>query len=208
MSILRHLIGYFVSPAGVLVMGALDSSLVFFLPLGVDTVVVALAARNPGLFWLPAVLATAGSLAGAAVTFAIGRALGDRALTWFVPARRIESVRHRVRHGVALTALLGLVPPPFPFTAFVVAAGALNASKRRFFGTLAAVRLLRFGAAAWLAGRFGQHVTAWLDSRAFEVLALVLVAAAVVGTVLSSVKCARSMRQPRPEPDWLVAGNS
>ena len=42
-------------------MGALDSSMVFFLPLGIDFVVIILAARKPELFWLYAPLATAGS---------------------------------------------------------------------------------------------------------------------------------------------------
>ena len=43
-------------------MGALDSSLIFFLPLGIDFAVIILAARKPELFWLYALLATAGSV--------------------------------------------------------------------------------------------------------------------------------------------------
>ena len=46
------LLGYFLTPAGVVAMGALDSSLVFFLPLGIDFVVIIMAARKPELFWL------------------------------------------------------------------------------------------------------------------------------------------------------------
>ena len=57
-------LGYFLTPVGVLAMGVLDSSLVFFLPLGIDFVVILLAARKPELFWLYALLATVGSVAG------------------------------------------------------------------------------------------------------------------------------------------------
>jgi hypothetical protein len=46
------LIGYFLTPGGLVLMAALDSSLVFFLPLGIDLVVVLLSAREPELFWL------------------------------------------------------------------------------------------------------------------------------------------------------------
>ena len=42
------LLGYFLTPAGLVVMGALDSSMVFFLPLGIDFVVIILSARQPG----------------------------------------------------------------------------------------------------------------------------------------------------------------
>ena len=50
-------------------LAAVDATMVFFLPFGVDTLVIYLAARNGMWFWLYPLLATAGSLTGAAVTF-------------------------------------------------------------------------------------------------------------------------------------------
>ncbi|MBW8714198.1 MAG: hypothetical protein JF632_08995, partial [Acidobacteria bacterium] len=50
-------LGYFLTPAGLVLLAALDSSMVFFLPLGIDFVLILLAARQPELFWLYAVLA-------------------------------------------------------------------------------------------------------------------------------------------------------
>ena len=79
-SLFSFLLGYFLSPAGVLVLAALDSSLIFFLPLGIDFVVIILSARKPELFWLYALLATAGALVGAAVTYWIGRKIGEHAV--------------------------------------------------------------------------------------------------------------------------------
>ncbi len=75
------LLGYFLTPFGLVLMGALDSSLVFFLPLGIDFVVIILTARHPELFWLYAILATVGSLIGAALTFWIGRKVGEHGLS-------------------------------------------------------------------------------------------------------------------------------
>ena len=107
-------------------MGALDSSLVFFLPLGIDFVVILLAARKPELFWLYALLATAGSLAGAAGTFWLGRQVGEHGLSEAGETDPAEP-GSRARQSSArayIVAALALIPPPFPFTAFVLTSGA------------------------------------------------------------------------------------
>src|SRR6476619_6117968 len=90
------LLGYFVTPAGLVVLGALDSSMVFFLPLGIDFIVILLAARKPELFWLYAILATVGSIIGAAGTFWIGKKAGEKGLSRFVSPRRLKKVERRV----------------------------------------------------------------------------------------------------------------
>lgn len=139
------LLGYFLTPLGVVLMGALDSSLVFFLPLGIDFVVIIMSARKPELFWLYALLATAGSLVGAAMTFWIGRKAGERGLARLIKPARLKRIQQRVSHGAAFSvAALAIIPPPFPFTAFVLTSGALRVNAWSFFVTLAGVRLLRF----------------------------------------------------------------
>src|SRR5215204_1274835 len=97
-SFFYSVLGYFLTPGGLVVMAALDSSLVFFLPLGIDFAVIVLAARKPELFWLYATLATIGSLIGAMVTFWIGRKIGEHGLTRLMKPSRLERVRNRVSH--------------------------------------------------------------------------------------------------------------
>src|SRR4051812_1233561 len=75
------ILGYFLTPGGVLLMGVLDASMVFFLPLGIDFVLILMTARKPELFWLYALLATAGSVVGAAGTYWIGRKAGEKGLS-------------------------------------------------------------------------------------------------------------------------------
>ena len=136
------LLGYFLTPWGIVLMGALDSSLIFFLPLGIDFAVIILAARKPELFWLYAILATVGSIIGAMVTFWIGRKVGEHGLTRLMKPSRLERVRHRVsQHAGVGVAALAIIPPPFPFTAFVLASGAFGGNPWTFFTTLAGVRL-------------------------------------------------------------------
>jgi len=188
-------LGYFLTPLGLVVMAGLDASMVFFLPLGIDVVVIIMSARAPGLFWLYALLAALGSAAGAAGTFWIGRQAGEHGLTRFVSRRRLERVRRRVDRGAFVVAALALVPPPFPFTPFVLASGALGISPWSFLGSLALVRLFRFGAEAALASHYGSQILRWMKTPAFETMVGVLIALAVAGTVVSAVALARGSRR-------------
>jgi membrane protein YqaA with SNARE-associated domain len=187
-------LGYFLTPAGVVLMGALDASMVFFLPLGIDFVVIVMSARTPDLFWLYALLATLGSVAGAAGTFWIGQKAGERGLTRLVPPKRLARVKARVDRGAAVVAALALIPPPFPFTPFVLAGGALGMNAWGFLTALAAARVFRFGVEAALAARYGSRILRWMETPAFEAIVGTLIVLAVAGTVISAVALARGSR--------------
>ena len=191
------LLGYFLTPWGLILMGALDSSLIFFLPLGIDFAVIILAARKPELFWLYAILATIGSVLGAMVTFWVGRKVGDHGLTRLIKPARLERVRRRVAHhaGVGVAAL-AIIPPPFPFTGFVLASGALGSPAWTFFSTLAAVRVVRFLAEGGLAAIYGRGILSWMQSTVFEVIVGALIVLAIIGTVVSGIAVVRSTRRP------------
>jgi membrane protein YqaA with SNARE-associated domain len=189
------LLGYFLTPAGLVIMGALDSSLVFFLPLGIDFVVIILSARNPDLFWLYAPLATVGSVLGAGLTFWIGRKVGEHGLSRLIPPKRLKRIQQRVGQKAAVSvAALAIIPPPFPFTAFVLTSGAVRANAWTFFATLAAVRLLRFGVESALAARYGRRVLSIMQSPAFTVVVGVMIALAVIGTLVSAVAVYRGSK--------------
>ena len=188
-------LGYFLTPVGVVLLAALDASLIFFLPLGVDFVLIVMSARKPEFFWLYALLATLGSLAGAAGTFWIGKVAGERGLSRFVNPRRLDRVRARVDRGAFVVAALALVPPPFPFTPFVLASGALGMNVWSFFTALAGVRLFRFGVEAVLASRYGAQILRWMKTPMFETIIGVLIGLAIVGTIISAVALARSTKR-------------
>jgi len=200
-SFFYSLLGYFLTPAGLLLMGALDSSLIFFLPLGIDFAVIVLSARTPHLFWVYALLATAGSLVGALVTFWIGRKVGEHGLTLLMKPSRLARVRDRVsQHAGVGVAGLAIIPPPFPFTAFVLASGAFGTHAWTFFTTLAGVRLVRFLAEGGLAAIYGRRILVWMRSTTFEVVVGVLIVLAIVGTLVSGIAVYRSTRRPTRGP--------
>ena len=70
--------GLFLSPVGVTVLAALDSTLFFSLPFGIDAAVILLAARDATFAWAVPMLATGGSLVGAAMTFWMGGKAGEK----------------------------------------------------------------------------------------------------------------------------------
>lgn len=201
-SIGRWLISLFVSPIGVVVLAALDSTLFVSLPFGIDAVVIILSARLRGLAWVVPLLAAAGSAAGAALTFWMGVKVGEKGLDRYVPSKRLERIRNKIRSsGAVALAALDLIPPPFPFTPFVLAAGALEVKATMFFVTLILCRLLRFGIEALLAVMYGRRILSWLDSTVFRDIVIVFSVLAVGLTILSIVrivKSTRSTRQRRP----------
>ena len=189
MGFLRPLFAWFFSPFGLGLLAALDASLVFFLPFGVDAVLIRLAARDPHHAWLFAATAATGSVVGGTLTFLIGRRLGDDGVKRFVDERRLELFRKRFSRRVAIsTAIAALVPPPFPFTAVLVTCGAIRARTVEVLSGLAFARLLRFAVEAWLAHRFGRSILHVMESAPFRWVIGGFIVLAVAGTTWSAWK--------------------
>ena len=140
-------------------------------------------------------LATAGSMTGAALTFWMGVKIGEKGLERYVPPKRLEKIRKRVRgSGAIALAALSIIPPPFPFAPFVLAAGALEVKIGHFFTTFFVCRLARFGIEALLAVWYGRRILRWLDSQLFENIVAGCIVLAVVLTTVSVVRLIRSTR--------------
>jgi len=191
----RSIFSFFLTWWGAFLMAALDTSMLFFLPFGIDALVIFLSARDEHLFWLYPLLATAGSLTGAAVTFWIGRKAGELGVERLVSARRMERLKCKVNDaGAVAMAVPALLPPPFPLTPFILTCGALDVNKARFFLTFGGVRLLRFGAEGVLARIYGRGVLAILTSEIFQNIVVGFIVVAIIGSVASAILLWRSTR--------------
>jgi membrane protein YqaA with SNARE-associated domain len=181
------------------VLAGLDSTLFFSFPGGIDAAIVLIAAQGGharSLFIVAA--AVLGSMAGAAVTFWTGARIGEHGLDRYIPPRRLTRIRSKIRSvGSVRLAALDLVPPPFPFTPFVLAAGALEVDTSRFFGTLAACRVIRFGGEAVLASLYGRRLLLWAHSRLAASIAFAACMLAVALTIASVAKVVAGSRQHR-----------
>ena len=142
-------------------------------------------------FWLTPLLATAGSLLGAALTYWTGMKIGEAGLNHFASERWLIRIRQRLKGSAVALAALDLMPPPFPFSAFVLAAGAAKTDRRMFFMTLLACRLLRFGVEALLGLRYGRYALQWIESETVERVVTVIVMAAIALSVVSLTRLSR-----------------
>ncbi|MBW3661177.1 MAG: VTT domain-containing protein [Gemmatimonadetes bacterium] len=182
---MRALLGGFawlLTPPGLVALAALDASAVFFLPFALDGIVIFLSAREPDRFWLWPLLATAGSVIGASFSWWVGGRIGEHGLERFVSKPRLDRARRRVERGVWPVAALAIVPPPFPYTGYLVAGGALGLDLKRFLAAFTAVRLARFGLEATFARRFGETLVRWLRSDVATGIIVALIVVAIAGT--------------------------
>src|SRR6185437_2261035 len=117
---------------GVLLLSALDSSVVT-LPFANDIGVIVLASLHHSQMLLYVAAATLGSLAGCWGMFALGHAGGENFIRNHMSPQRFERMQQMVgRKGPILLAVPAIIPPPFPFTAFVLGAGALEVPAKPF----------------------------------------------------------------------------
>jgi membrane protein YqaA with SNARE-associated domain len=178
--------GFFSSWWGVILLAALDTSVFVFVPFGNDALVVYLAARNQDSFWLYPLLATAGSVLGAGVTFWIGNAVGEAGLDRFVSRHRLDRLKRLEHTGAVALALPTVLPPPFPLTALVLTSGALGVNRTWFFAVFAGARLVRFGLEALLARLYGAGVLQIMESPTFTWVVAAFIVVALGGTAASA----------------------
>jgi membrane protein YqaA with SNARE-associated domain len=180
-------LSFFLTWWGLVLLGALDASMFVFIPFGTDAVIIYLCARDRALFWLYPLLTTAGSIAGAWVTYTIGARISERTLSRFVSQRRFQRFQKRMESLGPLTmGLSAVAPPPFPLTAFVLTSGALHVPLARFLFVFAVARLFRFGTEALLARRFGTSLLRVPDAA--QLVAIGLIVVSILGTAITVVR--------------------
>ena len=175
----------------------LDSS---FVPLpGLnDLLLMHLSAQHPARALLYALASTLGSVAGAYVIYGLARG-GGRFLWRKQPSRSLARA-HRWLERNEFVAILtaSVLPPPAPFKAFLVAAGALRVNAVRFGIALLVGRGLRFGAEALLAARYGAQAEAYLKAN-YVWTSLVVALLVVVGSMVYRRLARTPSEEPAPE---------
>jgi len=172
---------------GLVLLGLADSSVVP-LPGSMDVLTIYLAARHPNLWWYYAFTATVGAVAGGYVTYALARKGGKGAFERKLSKKRAAKVFQRFeRWGFGAVALPALLPPPFPIVPFLLAAGAMQYSRKRFVAALALGRAVRFTIVAGLGAVYGRHIVRFF-SRYYKPALFILIGLAVIGGVLALVQ--------------------
>jgi membrane protein YqaA with SNARE-associated domain len=168
-------------PWGVFAIAAVDGSL-FGMP--VDAVVAAYVYNDRPHLLFYVVMASAGSALGNLVMYAIGYFGGETVLRKRISPDRFNRIHASFeRHEFWAVMFPAMLPPPFPFKLFVLAASAFEMRFTHFLAAVFAGRFVRFFILAVLTIRFGPQVIHIVGGLVKEhlgwLLAVVTVAAGV-----------------------------
>lgn len=172
---------------GLLVLGILDSSYLVA-PWGNDLLVIAMTARHPTVRQMVyyAAMSAAGSVLGCLLIDLTLRPLGAKGLERHLSKRRVDSIRKKAGQNLAWALVVAsLAPPPFPFTAFVMAAAALQYSRARLLAIVGASRMVRFTLLGALALRFGEKILKWGKNPIVQWIMIGLIVFSIVGSIVS-----------------------
>jgi membrane protein YqaA with SNARE-associated domain len=165
---------------GILVLAAMDSSFVP-MPAFIDLAVMGAAALAPENALFYGAAAVVGSTAGVLVVYGLARS--GRQLARDEGKRTAWAEGFLERRGALALLVAALMPAPFPFKVVVLASGYLRQPVISVVLGVGGGRLIRFGAEAFLAARYGDEIVAAVQSNAPLVglgVAVVIVLVAVV----------------------------
>jgi membrane protein YqaA with SNARE-associated domain len=182
---------------GLFLMGILDSSFLF-LPFGNDFLLIALvSARQDSAIWiLYVILSALGSIVGVFLVDLVARKMGEQGLEKFVKPDKIKQLKTKMDKNAWLAiALATLLPPPFPFTAVVLTASALQTPRQTILLSVLFGRLVRFTLEALLALYFGRQILSFMESDVVDYLVYGFIAVAVIGSIFSVRKWVSNPRK-------------
>jgi membrane protein YqaA with SNARE-associated domain len=148
---------------GILVLSAMDSSFVP-MPAVIDIAVMgaaALAPHNAAYFGIAAVV---GSTAGVMVVYGLARS--GRYAARSEGKRLAWAENFLAKRGALALMVAALMPAPFPFKVVVLTSGYLRQPVPSLIIGVGAGRLVRFGAEAYLAARYGDAMIATVQANA------------------------------------------
>ena len=185
---------------GLLALGTLDSS-PLVVPVGNDLLMLALSARYHERVLYYVLMATAGSLLGCLVTDWLGRK-SEGGQKKVLSGKHLNYIRKQVKKRAGWALLVAsLMPPPFPFTAFVAAAAAFRYPRNKLFSFVGAGRFLRFAIEAALAIHYGRWIIKQAESPLLDHVMLALIVISIAGSAVAIYQWREAAnRHPQSRP--------
>jgi membrane protein YqaA with SNARE-associated domain len=163
----------YVAAPSMIIIGALDSSLLSLPEINDYLVVMRCARDHSAVFYFP-LFAAAGSVLGCGVLYFIAKRGGQALLRRRFRDEHIDRVEHAyARFGFLALAVPALLPPPMPFKIFVATAGALEYPKWRFLTTIMIARSVRYYIEGALAVFYGERVLRFIADNAMIMVSIV-----------------------------------
>ncbi len=191
---------------GLILVALIDNS---FIPIpgGLDVFTILLTSGRHDLWWYYAIMATAGSVLGAYLTYRIGEKGGEETLEKKIGKQRAEKIYKRFESaGFSSIVVSVLIPPPFPIVPVLLAAGVLRYPVRKFLTAIAVGRAIRFTIDAMLGIFFGRSIIRFF-AHYYKPALYTLIVLAVIGGITGLIYYKRwkakktgqaNSRQPQP----------
>jgi len=171
---------------GLILLGIADNTPFISAPAGsVDICVILLSAHHYQWWAYYAFMATVGEVLGGYLTYRLAEKGGQATVERKVGKSRAEKLYKSFEKRGVITVLVGsILPPPFPFTSVLMAAGVMQYPQRKFLAALAAGRGLRFLAVAYFSRIYGRRMISSF-SRYYRPMLYFLIALAVTAGVIA-----------------------
>jgi membrane protein DedA with SNARE-associated domain len=145
---------------GLILLGIADNAPFISAPAGsVDVCVILFSAHHGWWAFYYALMATVGEVLGGYLTYRVAEKGGEETLEKKVGKPRAEKLYKYFEKRGFMTVFTGaILPPPFPFTSVLMAAGVMQYPRKKFFSALTAGRALRFFLDAFLGRIYGQRM--------------------------------------------------
>jgi len=168
---------------GLILLGIADNTPFISAPAGsVDVFLILLAAHRHEWWVYYAFMATVGEVLGGYLTYRLAQKGGQQTLERKVGKPRAEKFYKLFEKRGFVTVFTGsILPPPFPFTSVLMAAGIMQYPRDKFFAALAAGRALRFFAVAYLGRIYGGRVIGFFSYYYQPVLYFLIALAVMAG---------------------------
>jgi len=167
-----------------ILLGLADNTPFISVPAGsVDVFVILLSAHRREWWAYYAFMTTVGEVLGGYLAYRLAEKGGQETLEKKVGKPRAEKIyKHFEKRGFMTVFTGSILPPPFPFTSIVMAAGVMQYPSKKFCSALTAGRAVRFFSVAYLGRTYGQQMIGFF-SRHYRPMLYVLIALAVTAGI-------------------------
>jgi membrane protein YqaA with SNARE-associated domain len=196
-SILNKIVSFLIGLGGLglFAIAAADSSFLI-LPVANDLLVIVLTSKSPSLLLYYAAMSTSGSVLGIFILDLIFRKGGQALIEKHISKRRLDYMKKKIsrRYGWAV-GIGSLIPPPFPMKPLVASASLMQYPRKKLLTVIAGGRFARFMAEGIVAAFFGDRILSFAEGPVVRNLVYILIAFAVIGSVVSIYVWVRNTRK-------------
>jgi len=183
---------------GLILLGIADNSLIP-LPGSTDIVTILLAAHRREPWFYYTIMSIAGAVLGGFLTYRMARKGGKETLEKRFSQRKVKKVYAIFeRWGFAAVAIPAILPPPFPITPMLLAAGAMQYPTKKFLTALAVGRGIRFTILGYLGYHYGRDIVKFFAQYYWPVM-IALVIFSLAGGLYGLYQYKRRQKGEQPK---------